>query len=256
MRCATTCLAALAAVGLSATTATADLSTAAWWNSVLYDGVSPSLPVHDDYAAAGSYGGNTLTGWAGNVPRGIYLFNSPAIIRNDNPGMMVDSATLTVSLDFFDTGAGHLDFLVPPGAPGAHAYHVEIADHTLAGNIAAGDYFAPQLQDLGLIVPATPGVPASIDYSIDITSALQTAVDNPAWGEMFAVRLHFGDETDGLVIDENLYFSYFFVQDSVLPPPKTRNPRIDYTLVPIPEPGSLVLGGLGLIALLAARRRR
>lgn len=239
------------AASVLATTAAADISFPAWWNSALYDGVTPSLPAHDPFAAAGSYGGNTPTGWAGNVPRGIFLFNTPAVIRNDNPGMAVGSATLTLSLNFFDTGSGHLDFLVPPGAPGAHAYQVEIADHTLGGNIIAADYFAPQLQDLGLVVPATPGVPASGDYSIDITAALQTAVDNPAWGEMFAVRAHFGNETDGLTLDDNLYFSYFF--DG----PGANGTTIDYTLVPIPEPGTLALLGLGLgIAILRRKIRQ
>lgn len=241
----------LAAVVLMTTTAMADISSAAWWNTVRYDGSVTSLPGHDPYAAAGSYGGSTPTGWAGHVPRGIYLFNTPAIIRNDNPGMMVDSATLTLNLGFFDAGPGHLNYL--GGAPGARAYHVEIADHTLGGNIAADDFFAPQLQDLGFIVPATGNVaPAGGDYTIDISAALQTAVDNPAWGEMFSVRLHYGNETDGLTLDDNLYFAYFFEQNLG----SGRNPRIEYTLVPIPEPGTFVLGGLGLAVLLVTRRRR
>lgn len=225
-----------------------DSSVAAWWNSVRYDGTNTILPGHDEFFAAGSYGSGTPTGWSGSVPRGIVLFNTPFVIRNDHPGHLVQSATLTLDLNFFDAGNGHLDFLNPPGAPGAHAYHVEIDDHTTGGVIIADDYFAPQLQDLGIAYPATPGVPSGgTTATIDITSALQAAVDNPAWGDMFAVRVQFGSETDGLTIDDNLYFSYFFDGRS------SRATRLDWTVAPIPEPGVLVLLGLGA-GLVASRR--
>jgi len=190
------------------------LSPATRWNTILYNGTVPSLPTHDSFAAVGNYGLSTITGWAGTVPRGIYLFEAPAIIRNDHPGTRVESATLTLHLGYFDQGPGHLDAI--GGAPGAHAYQFETADHSLGGVIVANDYFAIERQDLGLIVPATGIfiVPASGDYSIDITSALQVAVDHPAWGELFAVRLHFGGETlasgDPLGITDTLFFAYFF----------------------------------------------
>jgi len=204
------------------------ISTASWWNSIRYDGTNPILPTHDSFAAAGSYGGATPTGWAGSRPRGIYLFNTPAIIRDDFPGYGVVSATLTLNLGFFDQGPGHIGFI--GGAPGVKAYHVEIGDHTLGGVISSNDYFATELRDMGMIVPPTTNVPAAVDYSIDITTALRTAVLNPQWGEMFAVRLQFGNEAlmpgDPLGIDENLYFAYFFEWNLL----SGRNPRIEYTL--------------------------
>ena len=203
-------------------------SRAAWWESIIHDGTNTVVAPHDPFAAAASYGPATPTGWAGNVARGIYLFNSPFLIRQDFPGFNVLSATLTVSLDFYDTNDGTYLFHSPPGV---HAYQVEVADHTTAFTISAGDYWAPELRDLGKIVPPTAGTPANGDYTIDITSALRIAVANTNWGEAFGVRLHYGDETDGQTIDENLYFGYFFKYTATpQPPPDTENPRIDVVL--------------------------
>ena len=60
---------------------------------------------------------------------------------------------------------------------------------------------------------------------------MRAAVANTNWGEAFAVRLHYGNETNGLTIDENLYFGYFFKRTSPpQPPPDTENPRIEIVL--------------------------
>ena len=217
-------------VGAVARNPLSSQSDASWWDSVYYDGTSTAVRPHDQLVVVGSFGQL----WGSRVYRGIYTFDLPAVIRNTYPDYNIDSARLILDLDYAYCKDSSLNPYDEFDMPGVRVRQIELIDHSVPNNVQADDFWAPVLSDIGWMVPPGgtlqngylyfDGSIAAGEYSIDIADALRHALSD-AEQEIFAVRLHFGAETDAAVVDEGLYIEYVFEDAPV-------GPRMELTLAP------------------------
>ena len=235
--------------------ASADITGAAWSESIYRDYFvdtnsfgSPALRApHGNIAPAGSWPHNGAN--QQQVYRSMTYFNTPYIVRNDNPGMMVQAATLNMPLQY---GWAAWNQMVMPGVD---AYHVALTDGngSLASLIQAADFDSAILHNLGEIVPGdsgagTGGAPGGI-YSVDVTAALNAAIFET--GAFFPVRLQI--ETDGKPYDGTVNIDYVFNHAAHGGHPLGA-PYLEYTLIQIPEPATLLLLTAGTAALIRRKR--
>jgi hypothetical protein len=192
------------------------------------------------YVASLGHSGGT----AEQTFRGIQLFKTPQLIRDLHPGESVVSATFHAPLSYSSTS-----FAI--AMPGVSASHVDLTQgiSNNGAGIVDADHSSSVLTDLGMLVPATPGVASGGTYSIDVTAALAGAISSTdIW---FPIRLQMAHATEPKTYDANVNMDYLFGHANGQ---NGGNPWIEYTVTP--EPATMLLLGSGALALIRRRNRK
>jgi WD40 repeat protein len=169
--------------------------------SVIPDGTLEQVNRSNQTIAVGSYG----VKWGSRVSRGIIRFDTPVVIREKYPDTYIKSAILKLdcqSASCKTTAMQEYDDYVMPGVS---AYRIRSCPmRTEVGC----DFWSPRLSYLGRPIPRR--IKASGVYALDVTTTLQKAMDDFVSEDVFAVRLHFGDERNAVHVDDNLHMEYSF----------------------------------------------
>lgn len=193
--------------------------------------------------------GSYLDAYAGQgaaTTRNVPYWNIVGVINSDYKPFgfkYVVSAKVDLTFTYESDNAG----LTPPGV---HAYEISMTDK---GGFGAAqslpDYNAPVITDFGKVVPVGDGTGGQ--YSIDVTDQLQAALDDPAYGVYFMLRLHLGDETDGTPIDPGITeLTHYFFDGA------GQQSRFYWTLSDVPEPSTIAIGLSSLMTLWLLRRKK
>lgn len=182
--------------------------------------------------------------------RGIQLFKTPQLIRDLHPGESVVSATFHAPLAYSWTS-----FEI--AMPGVAAFHVDMTQGVSnnGATIVAADHSSPVLNNLGMLIPATPAQPgggtvigSGGTYSIDITAALASAhAGTDIW---FPIRLQMPHATEPRTYDANANLDNVFGHANGQ---NGGNPWIEYTVTP--EPATMLLLVSGSLALIRRKNR-
>jgi hypothetical protein len=142
---------------------------------------------------------------ANDISRGTFAFDAPSDIRQNYADCYVASATLVLDLQSTSCLTSAFQEWADCVMPGVSAYHFTPA---AGAGMSVVDFWTPMTTFLGQLIP--PGERTLGEYTLDVTQAIQDAVDHTDGSDAFGVRLHFANELNGLHIDDNLHMDYGF----------------------------------------------
>ena len=140
-----------------------------------------------------------------DISRGVFTFSAPSDIRQNHSDRYVKSATLVLDLQSTSCLTSAYQQYSQCVMPGVSAYHFTPASGSV---LSAADFWVPMETYLGPLI--LPEERALREYTLDVTQALQDAVDHTSGTDAFGVRLHFANELNALHYDDNLHMDYGF----------------------------------------------
>ena len=174
--------------------------------SVTIEGSLKEVTRSDDSVAVGSYG----VKWGSRVSRATFNFDAAAVIQEKHPKAYVKSAILKFDCQTISCKTTAMQEYNDYVMPGVSAYRIRNCQERATRSC---EFWSPIQCYLGRLIPRREK--AAGPYLLDITAALQEAVINSNDDNVFAIRLHFGDELNAMHIDDNLHMEYNFGRSNV-----------------------------------------